>query len=76
MAASSSKPGTDAPAAPPSAERSGPRFVHLHLHSEYSLLDGGNRLKKLVNRVKELGMRRTGANQTKMIKFFHSTQVR
>ena len=56
MAASSSKPGTDAPAAPPSAERSGPRFVHLHLHSEYSLLDGGNRLKKLVNRVKELGM--------------------
>ncbi len=31
-------------------------FVHLHLHSEYSLLDGGNRLDKLVNRVKELGM--------------------
>ena len=27
-------------------------------------------------RVKQLGMRRTGANQTKMIKFFHSTQVR
>jgi DNA polymerase-3 subunit alpha len=33
-----------------------PRFVHLHLHSEYSLLDGGNRLKRLVSRVKELGM--------------------
>ncbi len=33
-----------------------PRFVHLHLHSEYSLLDGGNRLDKLVKRVKELGM--------------------
>ncbi|MDX9911660.1 MAG: DNA polymerase III subunit alpha [Phycisphaerales bacterium] len=32
------------------------RFVHLHLHSEYSLLDGGNRLDKLVRRVKELGM--------------------
>jgi DNA polymerase-3 subunit alpha len=31
-------------------------FVHLHLHSEYSLLDGGNRLDKLVRRVKELGM--------------------
>ena len=31
-------------------------FVHLHLHSEYSLLDGGNRLDKLVARVKELGM--------------------
>lgn len=32
------------------------RFAHLHLHSEYSLLDGGNRLDKLVDRVKELGM--------------------
>jgi DNA polymerase-3 subunit alpha len=31
-------------------------FVHLHLHSEYSLLDGGNRVDKLVRRVKELGM--------------------
>jgi len=31
-------------------------FVHLHLHSEYSLLDGGNRIDKLVARVKELGM--------------------
>ena len=34
----------------------GPGFVHLHLHSEYSLLDGGNRVKRLVDRVKELGM--------------------
>ncbi len=32
------------------------QFVHLHLHSEYSLLDGGNRLDKLVRRIKELGM--------------------
>jgi len=31
-------------------------FVHLHLHSEYSLLDGGNRVDKLVARVKALGM--------------------
>jgi DNA polymerase-3 subunit alpha len=31
-------------------------FVHLHLHSEYSLLDGGNRVDRLVDRVKELGM--------------------
>ena len=31
-------------------------FVHLHLHSEYSLLDGGNRVRKLVDRVKALGM--------------------
>lgn len=33
-----------------------PKFVHLHLHSEYSLLDGGNRVDALVKRVKELGM--------------------
>ncbi|VAX41759.1 DNA polymerase III alpha subunit, partial [hydrothermal vent metagenome] len=31
-------------------------FIHLHLHSEYSLLDGGNRIDRLVRRVKELGM--------------------
>ncbi|MGP1309553.1 MAG: DNA polymerase III subunit alpha [Phycisphaerales bacterium] len=32
------------------------QFTHLHLHSEYSLLDGGNRIDKLVKRVKALGM--------------------
>ena len=32
------------------------RFCHLHLHSMYSLLDGANAPKKLVKRVKELGM--------------------
>ena len=31
-------------------------FAHLHLHTEYSLLDGACRIKKLVQRVKELGM--------------------
>ncbi len=31
-------------------------FVHLHLHTEYSLLDGAVRTKKLMKRVKELGM--------------------
>ncbi|MBI1723021.1 MAG: DNA polymerase III subunit alpha [Gemmatimonadetes bacterium] len=31
-------------------------FVHLHTHSEYSLLDGANRISDLVARVKELGM--------------------
>jgi DNA polymerase-3 subunit alpha len=34
----------------------GSPFAHLHLHSEYSLLDGGNRIDKLIARVKELGM--------------------
>ncbi len=33
------------------------QFVHLHLHSEYSLLDGGNQIDKLVDRVAELGMK-------------------
>ncbi len=31
-------------------------FVHLHIHSEYSLLDGANRIKDLPKRAKELGM--------------------
>ena len=30
-------------------------FVHLHLHTEFSLLDGACRIKKLVERVKDLG---------------------
>ena len=33
-----------------------PSFVHLHVHSEYSLLDGACRVKDLVARAKELGM--------------------
>ena len=31
-------------------------FVHLHVHTEYSLLDGANRIKDLIRRVGELGM--------------------
>jgi DNA polymerase III subunit alpha len=31
-------------------------FVHLHVHSQYSLLDGAIRMKQLVKRAKELGM--------------------
>ena len=31
-------------------------FTHLHLHTEYSLLDGANKLSNLVPRLKELGM--------------------
>ena len=31
-------------------------FVHLHIHSEYSLLDGANRIKELPKVAKELGM--------------------
>ena len=31
-------------------------FVHLHLHTEYSLLDGAIRIKRLAARLSELGM--------------------
>lgn len=31
-------------------------FAHLHLHTEYSLLDGANRIGPLLDRIKELGM--------------------
>ena len=34
-----------------------PDFVHLHVHSEYSLLDGMCRIKDLPKRAKELGMK-------------------
>lgn len=33
-----------------------PEFVHLHLHTDYSMLDGACETKQLVSRVKELGM--------------------
>ena len=33
-----------------------PQFTHLHLHTEYSLLDGANKIKALAKKVKELGM--------------------
>ena len=31
-------------------------FTHLHVHTEYSLLDGSNKITELIARVKELGM--------------------
>ena len=31
-------------------------FTHLHVHTEYSLLDGSSKIKELVDRAKELGM--------------------
>ncbi len=33
-----------------------PKFTHLHLHTEYSLLDGANKIKELAKKIKELGM--------------------
>ena len=31
-------------------------FTHLHVHTEYSLLDGASKISELISRVKELGM--------------------
>ena len=31
-------------------------FAHLHVHTEYSLLDGSNKIQEYVSYVKELGM--------------------
>ena len=31
-------------------------FTHLHVHTEYSLLDGSSKIKELLPRAKELGM--------------------
>ena len=31
-------------------------FTHLHVHTEYSLLDGASRIKELIKTTKELGM--------------------
>ena len=36
---------------------SAPDFVHLHIHTEYSLLDGANRIQPLIERVAQLGMK-------------------
>ena len=31
-------------------------FAHLHVHTEYSLLDGSSKIKEITKRAKELGM--------------------
>jgi len=33
-----------------------PQFTHLHLHTEYSMLDGANKIKVLAKKIKEQGM--------------------
>ena len=42
--------------APAAAQSKPVRFTHLHVHTEYSLLDGSNKISEYVQRVKELGM--------------------
>ena len=38
------------------AQENNSNFTHLHVHTEYSLLDGSNKIKEYVAKVKELGM--------------------
>ncbi len=38
------------------SEEKKPKYTHLHFHTEYSLLDGANKIKSVAKRVKELGM--------------------
>jgi DNA polymerase-3 subunit alpha len=51
-------------------------FVHLHLHSEFSLLDSTLRLKQLVERAKELGMPAVAVtdqfNMFALVKFYQA----
>ena len=51
-------------------------FVHLHLHSEFSLLDSTLRLKQLVERTKELGMPAVAVtdqfNMFALVKFYQA----
>lgn len=53
-------------------------FVHLHLHSEYSLLDGACRIKELVLRVKELGQKAVAVtdhgNMFAAVEFYNACQ--
>ncbi|MFZ5375529.1 MAG: DNA polymerase III subunit alpha [Campylobacterota bacterium] len=52
-----------------------PPFTHLHLHTEYSLLDGANKISALASRVKELGMNAVAmtdhGNMFGAIDFYH-----
>ncbi|HOO78130.1 MAG TPA: DNA polymerase III subunit alpha [bacterium] len=54
-------------------------FVHLHVHSEYSLLDGAARIPELVSRTRELGMRYLAltdhGNMHGAIKFYKETRT-
>ena len=40
---------------PSENNKQGKDFVHLHIHTEYSLLDGACRIDQLMDRVKECG---------------------
>ena len=47
----------------PASKKDSHKFVHLHLHTEYSLLDGGNTVPRLVDQVAALGMDAVAAHE-------------
>ncbi len=56
-----------------------PEFTHLHLHTQYSLLDGASEITKLIKRVKEVGMKSvaiTDHGNMFGVKSFHKTAVK
>ena len=56
-----------------------PSFVHLHLHSEYSLVDGLIRIKPLIKEVAESGVAAVAitdqSNLFSMVKFYRAAQA-
>ena len=46
-------------------------FAHLHVHTEYSLLDGACRINKMMDRVKELGQTAVALLFYTIFCFFH-----
>ncbi|MGD8357911.1 MAG: PHP domain-containing protein, partial [Lysobacterales bacterium] len=54
-------------------------FVHLHLHTEYSLVDGTVRIKPLIDRVARLGMPAVAItdqnNLFAMVKFYRAAEA-
>ncbi|MFR3322176.1 MAG: PHP domain-containing protein [Lachnospiraceae bacterium] len=46
-------------------------FTHLHVHTEYSLLDGSNKIKEYVARVKELGHGQRGHHGSRRYVWCH-----
>jgi DNA polymerase-3 subunit alpha len=54
-------------------------FIHLHLHTEYSLVDGTVRIQPLVDKVRELGMPAVAVtdqqNLFALVKFYRAAEA-
>ena len=55
--------GPDDPGPAPAPDGALPSFVHLHVHSNFSFLDGGSRIAELVDRAAELRPARSGPHR-------------